>query len=54
MTDRLKRLSTALAYQKALEAIASLPTPENEYIMQGHEEAYRAIEDLVEKEKNGQ
>lgn len=30
----------------ALQAIADLPTGENESVMQGHEEAYRAVERL--------
>lgn len=32
----------------ALQAIANLPTGSNMDIMQGHEDAYRAVEDLFE------
>lgn len=40
------RLGWVAAHSKSLEVIASLPTPKNEDVMNGHEDAYRAVEDL--------
>lgn len=40
------RAETAMAFETAKKAIADLPTPRSEEVMEGHEQAYRAVEAL--------
>jgi hypothetical protein len=42
------------ALEKVLAIIAALPTPENEDIMRGHEDAYRAVEQIKKGTPNAE
>lgn len=53
MLARHRREARAEALGEALMAIANLPTGKTEDVMEGHEQAYRAIEALRSGEREG-